>query len=307
MFLYSALIGAVSCPVLIAVRHLILLICKAWTVLFFWSVYLTSSKHFSLNFCTLIWSSVFLNCGVCHPCSSKASALMFGYTRFSRQPHGMLYLDGKIRIFFLFVALPITWVRLRDLKYFYNNRSGDFKGSYSAEIPNQQCPQQCSAPLCKARVVIPASSVRCCGFSTPWQLLVPWLSISQSFSSSFCQHFLLPWRHLVLPDLRLWQSCHPVRAPFAVFVSWQGAVPAPGSWPGGKPSLFCLGDVLGGPVPVIAFPSFWITAQTGLMLGTALFFHFKGLLCEEVKWGLYLTPSLVRLPCLWQNCIMYVL
>lgn len=120
MFLHSALICAVSCPVLIAVRHLILLICKARAVLFFWSVCLTSSKHFSVNFCTLIGSSVFLNCGVCHLCPSKASALMFGYARFSKQPHGMLYLDGKMRICFLFVALSTTWVKLRNLKYFCN-------------------------------------------------------------------------------------------------------------------------------------------------------------------------------------------
>lgn len=32
-------------------------------------------------------------------------------------------------------------------------------------------------------------------------------------------------------------------------------MPAPGAWPGGKPSLFCLGDGVGAPVPVIAFPS----------------------------------------------------
>lgn len=32
-------------------------------------------------------------------------------------------------------------------------------------------------------------------------------------------------------------------------------MPAPGSWPGGKLSLFYLGAVAGGSVPVIAFPS----------------------------------------------------
>lgn len=113
IFLYSTLICAVSCPVLIAVRCLILLLCKAWAVLFFWCVCLTSSKHFSVNFCTLISSSVLLNCGVCHPCPSKSSALMLGYARFSNL-RGMLYLEGKMRICFLFVASQLL-VCLRNL------------------------------------------------------------------------------------------------------------------------------------------------------------------------------------------------
>lgn len=113
MFLYSTLICAVSCPVLIAVRCLILLLCKAWAVLFFWCVCLNSSKHFSVNFCPLISGSLLLNCEVFHPCLSKASALMLGYARFSKL-HSMLCLEGKMRISFLFVAL-LTPCLLRNL------------------------------------------------------------------------------------------------------------------------------------------------------------------------------------------------
>lgn len=193
MFLYSTPIYAVSCPVPIAVRCLIVLLCKTWAVLFFWCVCLTSSECFLVKFCTLVWSSV-LNCGVCHPHPSKATALMFGYARFSKQPHGMLYLEGKMRIFFLFVALLTTWVKLRSLKCLYNNQSGDFKSSYSAEIANQRCPQQCSASVCsapvfKACLVVPVSSDQCRGFSTPWQSYFFAEHLSVPLAHLFCQHF----------------------------------------------------------------------------------------------------------------------
>lgn len=188
MFLYSALICAVSCPVLIAVRCLIVLLFKTWAVLFFWCVCLTSSECFSVNFCTLVWSSVFLNCGVCHPHPSKATALMFGYARFSKQPHGLLYLEGKMRICSFFFALLTTWVKLRNLKYLYNNQSGDFKSSYSAEIANQWCPQQCFASVCMYGGSSQFLSVPWVQYSMTAFLFLCWTSLS-SFGSSFCQHF----------------------------------------------------------------------------------------------------------------------
>lgn len=108
-------------------------------------------------------------------------------------------------------------------------------------------------PLCKAHVVIPAGSEHCHGSSTPQQLLIP------------CWTPLFLWLILLSPHLT---------APKTPGLTWSRAlavVPSsPGhpslcymtgscacfsSWPGGKPSLFCLGDVVGGPVPVIAFPS----------------------------------------------------
>lgn len=231
-------------------------------------------KRFSVNFCTLVWNSVFLNCGMCHPCPSKASALLFGYAGFSKQPHAVLYLEGKMRICFLFVALLTSWVKLRNLKYLYNNQPGDFKSSYSAEIPNHQCHQQCSAPLFKACLVMPASSDQCCRFSSLCQLLIPFLNILSPFGSHFIRTFNCPegtWTYLISDS----GSAILSRAPLTV--PWQGAVPALGSWSGGELSPFCLGDV-GSPGSAIAVPSLLITAQPGLMLRTALFFPFEGLL-----------------------------
>lgn len=147
-------------------------------------------------------------------------------------------------------------------------------------------------PFLRHAWVIPTSSGQYPSFSTvlqPSYSSFGHLTSLGSFCSPFCVLFSCP-EDTWLSDLRICQwipggAVLPPQAPCCS--TWQDTLSAWGCWPGGKPSPFCLGDDVSASSCIPHSSELW---QIGLVVRTALSFGFKGLLCGDAEWGLYLTP-----------------